>query len=209
MWSAGTAKSTIQKLLFFVEYYYNHYCYGDISYHTPKMDSSKLNIFPELRSLGETTSRSLRDIWQTDCKPSTASTSFVWLPFSANTITFTYHPLFELYFHRSYLKTTTIILSFIDIQKSLSDSKSPQVSEMRLNSLANCSNAFVWVVSVLPDFQFLQYFSKPLGTVSSVSTGICIIVILIFFSFLVLLQGPCTSLSLCSLLFSRFNRNIL
>ena len=47
------------------------------------------------------------DIWQTDCKPRTASTSFVWLPFSVNTITFTYHPLFELFFHRSYLKTTT------------------------------------------------------------------------------------------------------
>ena len=62
---------------------------------------------PSLAHSGKTTSRSLRDIWQTDCKPSTASTSFVWLPFSANTITFTYHPLFELFFHRSYLKTTT------------------------------------------------------------------------------------------------------
>ena len=29
------------------------YCYGDISYHTPKMDSSNLNIFSELSSLGE------------------------------------------------------------------------------------------------------------------------------------------------------------
>ena len=56
---------------------------------------------------GVTTSRSLRDIWQTDCKPSTANTSFVWLPFSANTITFTYYPLFELFFQQSYLKTTT------------------------------------------------------------------------------------------------------
>ena len=27
-------------------------CYGDISYHTPKMDSSNLNIFSELSSLG-------------------------------------------------------------------------------------------------------------------------------------------------------------
>ena len=68
----------------------------------PKMDSSNLQ--------GETTSRSLRDIWQTDCKPSTASTSFVWIPFSANTMTFTYHTLFELFFHQSYLKTTTIWL---------------------------------------------------------------------------------------------------
>ena len=55
----------------------------------------------------KTTSRFLRNIWQTDCKPRTTNTSFAWLPFSANTM-FTYHPLFELFFHRSYLKTTTI-----------------------------------------------------------------------------------------------------
>ena len=87
-------------------------CYGDIPYHTPKMDSSNLNIFSELSSLVETTSCSLRDIWQTDCKPSTASTPFVWLSFSANTITFTCHPLFELFFHRSYMKTTTQSIAF-------------------------------------------------------------------------------------------------
>ena len=54
---------------------------GDISYHTLKMDSSNLNIFSELARTGKTISRFLRDIWQTDCKPRTASTSFVWLPF--------------------------------------------------------------------------------------------------------------------------------
>ena len=75
------------------------YCYGDISYHTPNMDSSNLNIFSELSSLGGDNF--------SDCKPSTASTSFVWLPFSANTITFTYHPLFELFFHWFNRKTTT------------------------------------------------------------------------------------------------------
>ena len=83
------------------------YCYGDISYHTPKMDSSNLNTFAELRTLGEDNFTFLtRNL--TDCKPRTASTSIIWLPFSANTITFTYHPLFELFFHRSYLKTTTL-----------------------------------------------------------------------------------------------------
>ena len=46
-------------------------------------------------------------------KPRTASTSFVGLPFSANTITFTYHPLFELFFHRSYMKTTTLSFSLL------------------------------------------------------------------------------------------------
>ena len=85
-----------------------HYCYGEISYHTPKIDSYSLNIFSELAHSGKTTSRFLRDICQTDCKPRTASTSFIRLPFSANSIAFTYHPLFELFFHRSYLKTTTI-----------------------------------------------------------------------------------------------------
>ena len=85
-----------------------NYCYGDISYHTPKMDSSNLSIFARL-ARSEKTTRFLRDIWQTDCKPRTACTSFVWLPFSANTMAFTYHPLFEFFFHRSYLKTTTII----------------------------------------------------------------------------------------------------
>ena len=83
------------------------HCYWDISYHTPKMDSANLNIFSELARLWKTTSCFLRDIWQTDRKPRTASTSFVWLSFSVNTIAFTYHPLFELFFHRSYLKTTT------------------------------------------------------------------------------------------------------
>ena len=76
---------------------------------------------PSLARSGETTSRSLQDIWQTDCKPSTASTSFVC--FSAYTITFTCHPLFELFFHRSYLKTTTAIkiplLRKVDKQKRL------------------------------------------------------------------------------------------
>ena len=86
------------------------YCYGDISYHTPKMDSCNLNIFSELARSEKTTSCFLRDVWQTDCKPRTASTSFVWLLFSANKITFTYHPLFGLFFHRSYLKTTADIL---------------------------------------------------------------------------------------------------
>ena len=80
------------------------YVLWDISYHTPKIDSSNL----QLSSLGKTTYRFLRDIWQTDCKPRTASTSFVWLPFSANTIAFTCPPLFELFFRWSYLKTTTI-----------------------------------------------------------------------------------------------------
>ena len=30
-----------------------YHCYGDISYHTPKMDWSNLNIFAELSSLGQ------------------------------------------------------------------------------------------------------------------------------------------------------------
>ena len=90
--------------IFFI---YIYICYGDISYHTAKMYTSNPDIFSDFSSLGETTSYSLRDIWLTNYKPSTASTSFVWLPFFANTITFTYHSLFELFFHRSYLKTTT------------------------------------------------------------------------------------------------------
>ena len=39
-----------------------HHCYEDISYHTPKMDSSNLNIFSELARSGKTTSCFLRDI---------------------------------------------------------------------------------------------------------------------------------------------------
>ena len=68
-------------------------------------------------SPGKTTSHFLRYIWQTDCKPRTASNFFVWLPFSANTIAFTFHPLFELFFHRSYLKTTTYIYIYIYIKR--------------------------------------------------------------------------------------------
>ena len=73
------------------------------------MDLSNLNIFSELARSGKTTSFSYETFdRQTDGNPRTASTSFVWLPFSAITINFTYHPLYELFFHRSYLKTTTI-----------------------------------------------------------------------------------------------------
>ena len=69
------------------------------------MDSSNLKIFSELAHSRKTTSRFLGD-------RQTASRERLVLllygfPFSANTITFTYHPLFELFFHRSYLKTTT------------------------------------------------------------------------------------------------------
>ena len=55
-------------------------CYGDISYHTPKMDSSNLNIFAEISSLGKD-NFSFLTRHLTDCKPSMDSTSFVWLPF--------------------------------------------------------------------------------------------------------------------------------
>ena len=73
--------------------------------------------------------------------------------FSVNTITYTYHPLFELFFHRSYLKTTTIIESF-SLQCYLMvfhwrqrDSKSIQVSRILFSILANLSNAIVRMVS--------------------------------------------------------------
>ena len=82
-------------------------CYGDTSYHTPKMDSSNLNIFSKLARSGKTTSHFLWDIWQTASQERIVILLYDFF-FSANTITFTYHPLFELFFHRSYLKTTTI-----------------------------------------------------------------------------------------------------
>ena len=66
-------------------YIYIYKCYGDISYHTPNMDSSNLNIFSELSSLGEV-NFSFLTRHLTDCKPRTASTYFVWLPVSANII---------------------------------------------------------------------------------------------------------------------------
>ena len=78
-------------------------CYGDISYHTPKMNSSNLNIFSELARSGKTFDR------QTANRERLVLLLYDFL-FSTNTITFTYHPLFELFFHRSYLKTTTIVL---------------------------------------------------------------------------------------------------
>ena len=82
-------------------------CYGDISYHTPKMDSSNLNIFAELSSLGEGNFSFLTRHLTSRARLVLPLYDF---PFSANTITFTYHPLFELFFHRSYLKTTTILI---------------------------------------------------------------------------------------------------
>ena len=39
--------------MFKIDRYEQDNCYGNISSHTPKMDSSNLNIFAELSSLGE------------------------------------------------------------------------------------------------------------------------------------------------------------
>ena len=101
---------------------------GDISYHTPKDGLVQpKHILRASLTRRRTTSRSLWDIWQTDCKPSTARTSFLWPPFSANTITFTYHPLFELFFppvlskdHNTYTHTHTQHTDSLYLSLSLS-----------------------------------------------------------------------------------------
>ena len=87
-----------------------YYCYGDISYHAPKMESSQPKHILRACSLGE-------DNFSFLTRYLTSRERLV-LPLyefllSANTITFTYHPLFELFFHRSYLKTTTIIYIYV------------------------------------------------------------------------------------------------
>ena len=84
------------------------YCYGDISYHTPKMDLSKLS------TLGENNFSFLTRHLKSRERLVLPLYNFL---FSANTITFTYHPLFELFFHRCYMKTITNI--FVDIIFSL------------------------------------------------------------------------------------------
>ena len=96
--------NTLDWVLFYGIVLWHINCYGDISYHTPKMDTSNLNIFAELSSLGE-------ENFSFRTRHLTSRERLI-LPlydflFSANTITFTYYPLFELFFHRSYLKTTT------------------------------------------------------------------------------------------------------
>ena len=107
LWSDGLAKSTILKVLLIIIII----CYGHISYHTPKMDTSNLNIFSERAKLGED---NFTLSYETFDRQIASRERLVLLLydflFSANTITFTYHPLFELFFHRSYLKTTTLLL---------------------------------------------------------------------------------------------------
>ena len=90
--------------------------------------------------------------YETFDKPRTASTSFVWLPFSANTITFTYHPLYELFFDRSYLKTTTFpflantslvnLMHFPSVRKLLCYSQDVCVNEIGCLKLANFINTY-------------------------------------------------------------------
>ena len=76
-----------------------------------------------------------------DCKLSTASTSFVWLPFSANTITFTYHPCLSC-------SSTSLIWR---LQQSCSQLTSSHIfSGWHLPS--NCS---IWLLSLtLPEHLF-------------------------------------------------------
>ena len=44
--------SFLIEIIYTVAFFKYSYCYGKISYHTPKIDSSNLNIFSELNSLG-------------------------------------------------------------------------------------------------------------------------------------------------------------
>ena len=97
-------------LYIYIYIYIYMYCYGNISYHTPKMDSSDLKIFSELSLFGEDNFSFLTR--QTASRERLVLLLFDFL-FSANTIAFTSHPLFELFFHRSYQKNTTYIYIYI------------------------------------------------------------------------------------------------
>ena len=72
--------------------------------------------------------------------------------------------------------------------RSLSDSKSPQVSWTLLRILANLNNAIVWSQFILWFSTLLAPFSKPLETIQSLPIGIT--VTLMFHSFLSSLARP-------------------
>ena len=67
---------------------------------------------------------------------------------------------------------------------SLSDSKSPQVSRIRLSILAVLSNSVVWIISTRPPTsQSSRPFNNPLVTVPNAPITIVTIVIFMFHSF--------------------------
>ena len=78
---------------------------------------------------------------------------------------------------------------------SLSDSKSPQVSRIRLRILVVLSNAVVWIVSVRPPIsKSSRPFNKPLVVGKNAPITIGTIVTFMFHSFfLILKQGRGTS----------------
>ena len=68
--------------------------------------------------------------------------------------------------------------------RSLSDSKSPQVSRTRLRILAVLSNAVVWIVSThLPTSKSSRPFNNPLVIVPNAPITISTIVTFMFYSF--------------------------
>ena len=69
--------------------------------------------------------------------------------------------------------------------RSLSDSKSPQVSRALLSILAVLSNAVIWIVSNRPPTsKFSRPFNNPLVTVPKAAITICKAVTIMFHSFL-------------------------
>ena len=61
-WNLGRFFMTQGEFTYIYIYIYIYICYGDISYHTPMMDSYNLNIFSKLARSAKTTSRS-RLLW--------------------------------------------------------------------------------------------------------------------------------------------------
>ena len=68
--------------------------------------------------------------------------------------------LMEFLFHSLWVFHTSISWceKLVIFHWSLSDSKSPQVSKTSLRILVYLNDAVVWMVSVLPDIQFLFFF---------------------------------------------------
>ena len=62
----------------------------------------------------------------------------------------------SLLFHYLQVFFTPVLTSSISLE-----SEWPRVHRILLSILANLNNAAVYMVSILPDFQFLWYFSRP------------------------------------------------
>ena len=139
-------------------------------------------------------------VWVVSARPliSKSSSLFInplvtvqWVPITIGiNVTFTIHSFFNSLVRSRYLSFFSLSFNLIIIliitsfshQRSLSDSKSPQVSRTHFSIPADLDNAIFWIFTVRPPISnSLNLLIKPLGIVPSAPITIGITVTLLSF----------------------------